>query len=98
MEGLRDTAELDDENPPTFAEVLTAVVKGKILGFYVMDDEGDISYSFRENEDELDPLEPGELRLPMTREQAQEMLDELSADELHEIGHRSEGLQQGGLN
>jgi hypothetical protein len=90
---MERSREFDDDAPPTFGEVLELVASGEMLGFTVFDKDGDISYSFCDVDEPLEPSPLGELRLPMLPEEARDMLVALreeSAEELDETGQRAD--------
>jgi len=93
MENIPPHEDSAEQEPvPTFEDVLQAVANGDYLGFTIFDDAG-INYTFCEIGESLGPLAMDELRLPMSPQDAQDMLDGLREDdegleELQERGHR----------
>lgn len=80
-----------EENPPTFGDLLALVASGESSGFTVFSADGAIGYAIFEPGEVNEGPEDGETWVPMTPEDAQGMIDELTldaAEELLEIGRQ----------
>ena len=76
------------EDPPTFGEMLRLVANGETLGFVVVHKKHGISYRILDPGVQPGAPEKGETLVPMTSEEAQDLIDFIGedSDELDERG------------
>ncbi|MEI9914402.1 MAG: hypothetical protein WDN66_05535 [Candidatus Saccharibacteria bacterium] len=77
------------ETPPTFGEMLLNVASGEVQGFVIITEDFDFKYEFIGPDETLSELPVGDIRQPLTQEEAVEMLTMADEEELSERGHSS---------
>ena len=79
---MNDRSERLDDNRVSFADMLRAVVDGKIKGYLVLKGEDDIHYEFIEDGEELGDVGEDAIVQPLDPQFAYFMLTELPPEEL----------------